>query len=227
MGQRARRVKGKKHKKGSPVVSHVVNLPIPCNILKHYSNFEVRADMIFINRIPFFVSISRFISFTTVKILPNLSNKMLFYICRRVVRVYLNHGFSLNMFLLNGQFDSIKLKLQKYCSTVNIVTKKEHITEVEQFIRTLEEYSRAVRSTLPFTYLPRLITQYLVYFSNMWLNCFPKKGSVCNDISPREIMAGTMLNVKQHCKFQFGSYGQIFKNNEPFNDMTERTIRAI
>lgn len=36
-----------------------------------------------------------------------------------------------------------------------------------------------------------------------------------------------MLNTQQYFRFQFGSYGQMFDNNNPSNDLTKRTIGSI
>ena len=84
-----------------------------------------------------------------------------------------------------------------------------------------------LRSTLPFMRLPILLTERMVYFSNSWLNNFPKARSVCKTIFPREVVIGWSLNAANYCRYEFGAYSQTFEEPSPSNSMQERTIGAI
>ncbi len=58
-------------------------------------------------------------------------------------------------------------KVKEACDMVEINTTaaRKHVGEIEWFIRTIKESSRALVSDLPYNILPRQITIYLIYFA--------------------------------------------------------------
>jgi hypothetical protein len=61
----------------------------------------------------------------------------------------------------------------------------------------------------------------------LWLNAFPPSSGVSNTYSPRTIMTGTTLDYSKHCKLPFGAYVETHEENNPTNNMKERTRAAI
>lgn len=67
----------------------------------------------------------------------------------------------------------------------------------------------------------------MLYNSVMWLNIFPPKGGVLNDVSPRMLLTGNKLDYNLHCQIPFGQYVQVHKENHPTNGQHSRTVGAI
>ncbi len=61
----------------------------------------------------------------------------------------------------------------------------------------------------------------------LWLNNFTPKSGVSDIYSPRQIVLGTKLDMKKHCKIEFGAYAQVFVDASITNTMRERTEGCI
>ena len=67
----------------------------------------------------------------------------------------------------------------------------------------------------------------LIYFSVLWLNAFPPKGGVSDNVSPRGILTGVQFDYVKHCRLPFGSYVQAHEEPNPTNTQAARTVGAI
>ena len=61
----------------------------------------------------------------------------------------------------------------------------------------------------------------------LWLNNFAPKSGISEVYSPRQIVLGTKLDMKKHCKIEFGAYAQVHVENTPTNSMSPRTEGCI
>jgi hypothetical protein len=73
---------------------------------------------------------------------------------------------------------------------INTTTACKHVSEIECFIRTIKECSRALVLDLLYMPLPRQVIIHLVYFSVQWLNSLPAAAGVSDKYSPWEIVLG-------------------------------------
>ena len=99
--------------------------------------------------------------------------------------------------------------------------------EIECWIRLVKEWFRALKSTLPYKLIPGRVIVEAISFCVTWLNAFPTKTGVSKHYSPRTIMTGTTMDFLKHCTTPFGSYCQVFQDNQPSNTAKERTVAAI
>ena len=67
----------------------------------------------------------------------------------------------------------------------------------------------------------------LLYFVVHWLNAFPVKNGVSENISPGTLLAGRTPDFNTHCRQNFGSYVQTHEENSPRNSMKARTLGVI
>eukprot|EP00978_Attheya_sp_CCMP212_P040026 scaffold214407_cov59-Attheya_sp.AAC.1 len=69
-------LKGKTVRRGGPrVLTHMVD--IPAAILNHYKKVTLAGDLMFVNKIPFFMTISRHLRFGTAENIVNQTKKTL------------------------------------------------------------------------------------------------------------------------------------------------------
>jgi hypothetical protein len=198
---------------------------IPASIMSHYREVVLGGDIMFVNRLPFFMTISRSLKFGTAESLKNQKDKTILISIKQVKSIYAKRGFKITHMLMDGQFESLRADIADLQITLNTVSNDEHVPEIERRIRTVKERTRCIYSTLPFPKIPPRMVIEMVYYSNFWLNSFPPSDGVSKVLSPRAIVVGLELNFKKHCQLEFGQYVQTHEEHN--NSMASRTAGAI
>jgi len=199
--------------------------PIPITIMDRYHEVTLCIDIMYINNIPFLISISRHIKFGTAEKLPNRQFQNIMKAIRGIYNIYAMRGFIITIILGDNEFEPYRGMLASDRIYLNITSADEHVPEVERYIRTIKERCRAIYNTLPFKKFPALVVVHMVYFSVFWLNSFPAKQGISSKTSPRTIITGYTIDFNAHCRLEFGAYVQTHESHS--NDMNPRTIGAI
>jgi hypothetical protein len=195
-------LKGKTVRRTGEHVKHAA-VAVPSELMALYRKVTIGADIMFVNKLPFFVTISRNIKFCTVQLIPDQKNKTLIDAVRHVRSTYMKRGFQIESLLMDGQFETIRGDLAEMQITLNTVARGEHVPEVERHIRTIKERARSVYNTLPFTKIPGRMVAELVYYSVFWLNSFPAQDGISKTLSPRAIVIGSHVDFTKHCKLEY------------------------
>ena len=200
---------------------------IPATILSRYHDVTVAGDIMFVNKMPFFVTISRHIKFRTSEFLANQKTDTIYKAIKHVHQTYTKRGFKMKFLLMDGQFDKDGLagEVAELGITMNCVAAEEHVPEIERGIRTIKDRARSVVSMLPFKQLPARIVIELIHYCVFWLNSFPAPKGISDSLSPRAIVVGSTVDYAAHCKLEFGSYVQTHEPHD--NSMLPRTTGAI
>ena len=217
-------LKGKTVRRPSPQAS-VDYMPVPDPIVKQYQQVTICVDLMFVNRIPFLVSISRHLKFGTAEMLANQQEATLLKAIRQIRSVYQRRGFTVRTCLMDNQFNVLRHDLADMGITFNGVAQNEHVPEAERYIRTIKERARCIYNTLPFQRLPTRVIVEMIYASVFWLNTFPAGDGVSETLSPREIVLGLRIDYNRHCQIEFGSYVQVHEATD--NTMRARTTGAL
>ena len=199
---------------------------IPRDFIKLHKYVALVADVMFVNNIPFLITMSRKIKFITVEHIPTRTAKQLSKGLKRVMRLYSRAGMIVQTILMDMEFDKTADHLMD-STVVNTSAAKEHVAEIERCICTTKERCRSIASTLPYNRLHKLIVTNLVYFAVLWLNAFPVKNGVSAEHSPRAIVVRTNLSWVKHCKVPFGALVETHDEPDPSNTMEGRTHQAI
>ena len=222
-------IKGKTTRsRPAPVVTD--QMMLPPDLMENHKTITLAADIFFVNKIPFFITVSQHISFATGDRLPNRNSGTIVSALLRVVALYSKRGFIVAICNMDNEFECIKNLLMKrrHGIQLNICAPDKHVPEIERKIRTVKERIRSVSSTLPFEALPELVVVHLVMFCLLWLNFFPPSGGISPTLSPEAIVKGRGVDSKLHCRVPFGGYVQVQTPNEPTNNaLTSRTVGAI
>ena len=80
---------------------------------------------------------------------------------------------------------------------------------------------------MPFKRLPKLMIVELVRRALMILNQFLALDGVSDTLSPLTVMTGRPCPDYNTLKIEFGSYAQVFEDNNPSNTTKARTTGAI
>ena len=113
-------------------------------ILSQYRDVIIGADIMFVNKRPFFVTISRNIKFGTTVLIANQKLDTLVKAARKVRNIYKKRGFTTAIMLMDGQFEGITGDLAEIGITLNTDARDKHVPEAERFIRIIKERARCV-----------------------------------------------------------------------------------
>lgn len=198
---------------------------IPASVMQQYQNITLSVDVMKVNTIPFLMTISRHIKFGSAGKLDSLENKTIIQHFCAVMAVYIARGFRVTFILANNQFESMRGAIADLGATINVVSRDEHVPEIERYNRTIKERVRSVYNMLPFKYVPPIFIVELVYAMVFWRNMFVIKGGVSPSQSPSELILNRRLDFNSHCKVEYGEYVQTHEEHD--NSMGPRTVGAI
>jgi hypothetical protein len=163
-------------------------ISIPPTILSTYKEVILAGDIMFINEIPMFVTISRHIKFGTSEMFLNRQPEQIFKAIKNVHRTYRQRGFRITTVLLDHEFNVLRGDLADRGISLN------------------SKRTRSVYNTLPFQRFPTRIVVELVAYCVFWLNSFPHQSGVSDTLSPRTILTGMNVDYLNHCRLEFGTY---------------------
>jgi hypothetical protein len=90
--------------------------------MAHYRHLTLGGDILFVNKIPFFMSISRHIRFGTGEMLQNQKRATILAAIKQIKSIYMKRGFKLDHMLMDGQFEPLRAKLADLSITLNTVS---------------------------------------------------------------------------------------------------------
>jgi hypothetical protein len=110
---------------------------------------------------------------------------------------------------------------------MNIVTADSHVGEIERSIRTVKERLRTCVHGLPFKRIPKLMIRHMIDDVVRCLNQFPWKNGVSATMSPAGLVLGHAPPDFNVLRLEFGTYVQVFEDNDPTNTPRARSLGAI
>ncbi|KAG7373060.1 hypothetical protein IV203_033784 [Nitzschia inconspicua] len=213
-------LKGKTvHRPSSHVQPHTD--PVPPEILARHRDVILATDIMFVNKIPFLITVSRNIRFVTITDVPNRQLPTIEKELLKIVHLYQLRGFRIASMLCDPEFE----ELRPTFPFLNPCSADEHVPEVERMVRTIKDRVRSVYVTLPFRHIPRLMVKRLVANAVLWWNALPAPDSVSDVHSPRYLLVGNELTYDKHVRLEFGSYVQTHEVHT--SEMRQRTLGAI
>lgn len=199
---------------------------VPLQIKQRYRVVTIAVDIMFVNKLPFLMTLSEGIKFGTLEHLNSRQEDVIGSAVERVQHLYKLRGFDVKFCKADEEFEAIRDILRELKIDLNTAAQNEHIAEIERYNRVVKERARGAVNTLPFRSLPIIMIRELIYLCVRWLNTFPPSGGgVSTTLSPRVIVTGRGVDYNAHCQLEYGEYVQT--HEEHSNDMGSRTIGAI
>jgi hypothetical protein len=220
-------LKGKTVRTTPPVIRQNV-IKIPKEIWKLHKDVTLAIDIFFVNKIPFFITYSLVICFLLVTHLSNRKALTIFDALKSMCSFYLQRGFQIVFIKGDGELALLEVWMATVYGApkLNLASANEHVPEIERKIQVIKKWVRAVIYSIPFNSLPARMLVHAVLFVTKQLNLFPMKGGLSSKLSPNQIMSGKVIHYK-FCAMSFGWYCQIHEEDQPRNDMVQRTQGAI
>ena len=99
-------LRGKTVRRGEKHVTSDI-LPIPRDILSLYRELTLCVDIMYVNKLPFLVTISRAVKFGTIEFLTNRREDTIGQCIKNVMRLYGSRGFLVTMTHADGEFEAL------------------------------------------------------------------------------------------------------------------------
>jgi hypothetical protein len=124
-----------------PVARDFVKVPV--ELLKLHKEVYVTANLFFVSKIPFFLTLSCKICFTAINHPADRTVPQIFMVFKEIYQYYLQCGFCITMVHADGEFAPLKVPIKSLPSgpMVNLASPNEHVPEIEQQIRVVKEQS--------------------------------------------------------------------------------------
>ena len=230
-GANVNSLKGKTVRKTEKHVREDATMDVPPYIMDRYSKISLSADIMYVNGVAFFVAISRHIKHISVIPIQKKNHKTMLSCIDKLKASYELRGFTITNLFMDNEFECLRsdLKKEERKIELNCVAADEHEPNIERSIRHMKERCRCTFASLNFKRLPRRLVVELVCTAVFWINSNPRLDGVHPTLSPRAIMTGHPLTIK-NVEFQYGEFVQATepsKTNSSKNNMDERTSDAI
>jgi hypothetical protein len=157
---------------------------IPMAILDRHSLVTLTIDCMFVNGVPFLVSVPRGLNLITAEHTPSRTAKNLTVTITRIMALYARGGFQIRTVLMDNEFKSLQNLVPILVINTTATAAKEHVPEIKQRIRLIKERGRGTLNTLPYKKIPQLMLIELIYHMVLWLNVFLTKSRILQTLSP-------------------------------------------
>jgi hypothetical protein len=225
-GRDVNSLKGKITRQRLQAVLGSVANNIPKEIMEQCRDITLCIDIMFVNRIPFFLSISKKIRFITAEVLDNRKEGSLIKALRRIYGLYRKRGFCITNILGDSEFECTRGAVATHLhSELNICGEDEHVPDIERCIRTTKERTRCTYNSTPIEHYPPRMVIEMVFLSIFWINAFPHRLGISQTLSPRTIVTGLHIDYVKHCRVEYGQYVQTHEKHD--NTMAPRTVGAL
>ena len=123
------------------------------------------ADIFFLNQIPFFLMLSRNISFPEVNHLADRNAETIFMAFEQIYQFSINRGFRATIVHAAGEFAPLQAMTQAMPGgpRVNLASSSKDVPEIKRRITVVMERSSSTRHRLPFNRIPKLLTIHIVF----------------------------------------------------------------
>ena len=165
----------------------------------------------FVNQVPYLVSVVQPIEFLYVSKLANREHRSLWNSLKTALASLARYKFRVKMIRVDGEVaintEWFHNKFGLRGIVLGITGAGEAVAVVERKIRHIKERVRSVVNSLPFS-LNEKLEVWLVKYAVRRIELAPTRNST-NHISPREKLTGRKIDVDREIKHGFGDYVQM------------------
>jgi len=146
-------------------------------------------DFVSVNGVVFYVSKSRNIGYATISAVNNRKSETIINETTRVINKYNKRGLTVNEIFADNEFHPIIEAIAPI--HVNLAAAGEHVGDIENHNKVLQERMRCIWHTLPYGLCwPWVMVIALAEYVTRMLNAFPSKNGVSDHLSPSTIVEG-------------------------------------
>jgi hypothetical protein len=137
---------------------------VPLELMNLHKEVFLETGIFFVNKNPFFLTLSRKITFTAVNHLADRTVPQIFKAFKEIYQYNLQRVFHITVVHADGEFTPLQHLIDSIpgVRVVNLVSANKHVPEIECCIRAVKERCRATRHSLPFERIPKIVTVHIV-----------------------------------------------------------------
>ncbi len=185
------------------------------------SDMKLFIDLMFVERVPFLVSVSEPGRMPMVNYLSSKKHGLIKEALFRQKAKYTGWGFNVTDVFVDGESGvaAIAPVIQASVTNVHQAGPETHVGQVENMVGQIKTGCRCVRAGLKFL-LAKMLIVWLVYFVCQRLSMLPTT-STHGNLSPLEFMTGRRPDIKTNCALEFLQPVEVFTRTS--NDQRPRT----
>jgi hypothetical protein len=132
---------------------------VSMELIKLHKEVLLTTYIFFVNKIPFFLKLSRKICFMAVNHIADRTVPQIFKSFKEMFQYYLQRVFHIKTVHAGGEFAPLTPLIESIPGgpVLNLASSNEHVPEIEQRIRVVKERCRATRHSLPYERIPKLM----------------------------------------------------------------------
>lgn len=130
-------------------------------------------DTMFVNKLPFLMTVSKGIKFITAECVPNRQEDTILATILRIKKMHNLQIFWIRQVNADPEFEKLRADLADNQIALETVADDEHVPETERCIHTTKERARALWNLLQHNNTPNHMTIEFILNCVTWLNMFP------------------------------------------------------
>jgi len=103
-------------------------------MLEEHRNVTLAVDIMYINKIPFVVTLCRAIRFGTIEMIKDERKLTIIKSLEQVINSYHGRGFKIRHVLMDRQFECLRKHMEVAGINLNTTAQDEHVPEIERYI---------------------------------------------------------------------------------------------
>ena len=222
-GKSVPELKGKMHRIKPVNHSDVTREPLPLALKGRCLHLFI--DIVYINKLAFFVSKTKQVNFIMVTALKSRSATHLIDAVHDHIDKYETRGFEITDVHADNEFNFSSFEREIRPSILHSYAKNEHVGFIENCNKLIKERGRAIVNGLPYNKYPKIMIISLMEHVTDMLNIFPSKESVSDTMSPATIVEGKQKLDLNQKRLPYGTYAQVWIGTK--NNMTQRSVPGI
>ena len=217
-------LRGKTKKIQNKAISQV-RITLPPHILTNHAKVSLGIDLFFVNGIGFLHTISDKIKFRTASMLSDRRKSTIISKLDPILATYHTRGFVITAIRADGEF---RFLASRYPSiSFDFCAADDHVPDVERSIQTVKADLRTAVHGLPFKRYPRTLVVELVSHVLKSRNQLPHDDGISDLLSPLGIVMGLPPPNFNHLTLEFGTYCEVFNEQDRTNTLQPRTSGAL
>ena len=123
-------LKGKTTRRGPPIVDSPMSVDTT-SMLEHYGEVTLCVDLMYVNKVPLLVTLSRNIKFGTMEAVADWKEATLLKCIKGVISLYQKARFKVTVTLMDGEFMPLCGGLAELGICLNETSRDEHVRDIE------------------------------------------------------------------------------------------------
>ena len=146
-----------------PQMSHrSQHLEIPRELLHIHKKLQLYIDLLYINKMNFFIARSDGVNYINIVHLPNKYKITIINCLQNIIKIYTSRKFIISDVYGDNEFDMDDLRQAILPARLHICAANEHVPMIERPIRTVKEKARTMCHSVPYTNYTKLMTKSLI-----------------------------------------------------------------